>query len=86
MEFAPLTLSRTTVPHGKVIFQFVNSGEDEHNLNVAAGEDSLAGSVPNTPSKGVRELEVELRPGSYTLFCSMPEHEKKGMKATLVVE
>jgi plastocyanin len=34
----------------------------------------------------VRDQQVELRPGTYTLFCSLPEHEKKGMKATLVVE
>ena len=29
---------------------------------------------------------LEMRPGSYTLFCSLPEHEQKGMKATLVVQ
>ncbi len=80
------TLSRTNVPAGKVVLEFVNSGQDEHNLNVAAGEGSLAGSFPNTLSKGVRDMTVELRPGDYTLFCSLPEHEQKGMKATLLVE
>jgi uncharacterized cupredoxin-like copper-binding protein len=29
---------------------------------------------------------VTLRPGTYTLFCSLPEHEHKGMHATLTVE
>ena len=80
------TLSRTTVPAGKVIFEFVNHGQDEHNLNVAPGEGPLAGSFANTPSEGVANIEVDLRPGTYTLFCSLPEHEQKGMKATLVVE
>jgi plastocyanin len=80
------TLSRTTVPQGKVVFQFVNNGEDEHNLNVSPGEGSVLAATPNTASKKISELSVELRPGTYTLFCSMPEHEKKGMKATLVVE
>lgn len=79
-------LSRTTVPHGRVIFQFVNAGQDEHNLDVASPEGSTAGAVPNTPSKAIRQLEVELKPGTYTLFCSLPEHENKGMKATLHVE
>jgi len=80
------TLSRTTVPAGKVIFDFVNHGQDEHNLNVAPGEEPTVGSLANAPAKGVEQLQLQLRPGTYTLFCSLPEHEKKGMKATLVVE
>lgn len=80
------TLSRTTVPAGKVVFDFVNNGQDEHNLNLLSGEGSLAGSFPNTPSKGVREQTIEMRSGDYTLFCSLPEHEAKGMHATLTVE
>jgi uncharacterized cupredoxin-like copper-binding protein len=31
-------------------------------------------------------LSLELHAGSYTLFCSLPGHEAKGMKATLKVE
>ncbi len=80
------TLSRTSVPAGKVAFDFVNAGQDEHNLNVLSGEGSIAGSFPNTVSKGIRDQTIELRHGSYTLFCSLPEHESKGMKATLTVE
>ena len=79
-------LSRTTVPAGKVILEFVNRGQDEHNLNVATGEGSLAGWFADTPARGVRDQAFELRSGTYTLFCSLPEHAKKGMKATLVAE
>jgi len=80
------TLSRTTVPAGKVILEFVNHGQDEHNLNAQLGEAPPAGSIGNTESGHVVDQAVELRPGSYTLFCSLAEHEKKGMKATLTVE
>ncbi|HEX3909785.1 MAG TPA: cupredoxin domain-containing protein [Solirubrobacteraceae bacterium] len=81
------SLSRTTVPAGTVIFQFVNDGQDEHNLKIAPPEEGpLTGSFANEPSKGVANLELEMQPGSYTLFCSLPTHEQKGMKATLVVE
>jgi plastocyanin len=80
------TLSRTTVPAGKVVLQFVNHGQDEHNLNAAPQEGPLAGHIADTPAGGVVDEEVELRPGTYTLFCSLPEHAKKGMKATLTVE
>lgn len=80
------TLSRPTVPAGKVILEFVNRGQDEHNLNAlepTAG--SVAGSLPNTASNTHLSLTLNLRAGSYTLFCSLPTHEEKGMKATLVV-
>jgi plastocyanin len=80
------TLSRTKVPAGKVVLQFVNNGQDAHNLHLETGEEPLAEAIGNTPSKGVGNLELELRPGAYTLFCSLPTHEAKGMKAVLEVE
>jgi plastocyanin len=81
------TLSRTSVPAGKVILQFVNDGQDEHNLQITEGEEGpLAGSFADTPAKGVGQLQLEMRSGSYTLFCSLHGHEAKGMKATLTVE
>jgi plastocyanin len=79
-------LSRPTVPAGKVIVEFVNRGQDEHNLNaIDPADSSVAGSLPDTASGAHLSLTLELRPGSYTLFCSLPTHEGKGMKATLVV-
>jgi plastocyanin len=81
------TLSRTSVPAGKVILQFVNDGQDEHNLQITEGEEGpLTGSFADTPAKGVSQLQLEMRSGSYTLFCSLQGHEAKGMKATLTVE
>lgn len=80
------TLSRTTVPAGKVALQFVNNGQDEHNMNVLSAEGELEAAFPKTVSHGVRETTVNLRKGSFTLFCSLPEHEAKGMHATLTVQ
>ncbi len=80
-------LSRSSVPAGKTIIEFVNHGQDEHNLNAAEGsEGEVVGSLPNTPSNDHLSLTVDLKPGSYTLFCSLPGHAAKGMKATLTVE
>lgn len=80
------TLSRTTVPAGKVVLQFVNAGQDEHNVHLEPPEGPSTEAFANTPSKGMADLQLEMQPGSYTLFCSLPTHEQKGMKATLVVE
>jgi plastocyanin len=80
-------LSRPTVPAGRVIIEFVNHGQDEHNLNaVEPAEGSVAGSIPDAAPNAHPSLSVNLRRGSYTLFCSLADHEAKGMKATLVVD
>ena len=80
------TLSRTTVPAGKVIIEFVDDGQDEHNLNAEGEGGALAATFATEDPKAVARKTVELHPGSYMLFCSLPEHEQKGMKATLTVE
>jgi plastocyanin len=80
------SLSRTSVPAGKVVLEFRNDGQDAHNLNLAPPEGPSEEPVGNTPSQGVDDVSLEMRPGSYTLFCSLPTHEAKGMKATLTVE
>jgi plastocyanin len=80
-------LSRPTVPAGTVTIEFLNHGQDPHNLHTLEPDESTeAGSVPNTAPEGHTSLTLDLRPGSYTLFCSLPTHEAKGMKATLIVD
>jgi plastocyanin len=80
------TLSRASVPAGKVVFQFVDKGEDEHNLNIDDAEGAREAEFGDTPPKGVVNQTVVLKAGTYKLFCSLPGHEQKGMKATLTVE
>jgi plastocyanin len=80
------TLSRSSVPAGKVIFEFVDSGQDEHNLNVGSAAGELELSFATAQPKAISDQAVVLKRGVYTLFCSLPEHESKGMKATLTVQ
>ncbi len=80
------TLSRTEAPAGKVIVEFVNGGEDPHNLHLEEPTASAeAGAFPTSSPGSHSDLTLNLRPGAYTLFCSLPGHEAKGMKATLLV-
>ncbi len=81
-----LTLSRTEVPAGQTILEFDNRGQDEHNLHaVEPAEGSQVGALPNAQPGAHPTLTLDLRAGSYTLFCSLQDHEAKGMKATLTV-
>jgi plastocyanin len=80
-------LSRSSVPAGPVAIEFVNHGQDEHNLNVEPSEESPVGSLPNTAPDAHKSLPaIDLHAGTYTLFCSLPGHEARGMKAELTVE
>jgi plastocyanin len=80
-------LSRPTVPAGKVIIEFVNHGQDEHNLHaVEPSEGAEAGSLPDTAPNGHPSLTLNLHHGSYTFFCSLAKHRAEGMVATLEVE
>jgi plastocyanin len=81
-------LSRPSVPAGTVVIEFVNHGQDEHNLHaVEPTEGAEAGGLKENVQPGAHtDLTLNLHAGSYTLFCSLPGHEAKGMKATLAVE
>ena len=82
-------LSRTSVPAGPVVIEFVNHGQDEHNLHAVEqpAESTEAGGLKeNVKPDAHTDLTLNLHAGSYTLFCSLPGHEAKGMKATLTVE
>jgi uncharacterized cupredoxin-like copper-binding protein len=80
------TLSRPEVPAGEVIVELLNRGEDPHNLHLLEPvEGSEAGAFSNTAPGVHADLKLNMRPGSYTLFCSLPGHEAKGMHATLTV-
>ena len=75
------------MPAGEVVIEFVNHGQDEHNLNRSnRAKASLAGLAAEHRAERPSEPALNLHAGTYTLFCSLPGHEAKGMKATLTVE
>lgn len=81
-----LTLSRTQVSAGKTTIELVDGGQDEHNLHIrpAAGGPDVAAFATIKPGQHVDE-QIQLAPGTYTFYCSLPGHEALGMKATFTV-
>jgi len=55
----------------------------EHNLTVAQGSKVL-GATP-TFVGGSKTLTLNLKPGTYTFYCSVPGHRQAGMEGTLTV-
>ena len=84
-----LTLSRGTVPHGVLSVELYDRGQDAHNLNIRhlrrGHPFGAAQHVSLTQSGDVTKAGWHLRPGRYILYCSLPGHEHRGMKAFLVV-
>jgi plastocyanin len=80
--------SHKVVAAGNVKFQVYNRGMDEHNLTIkSAGRINGAVWVQSGQSS---TLDVNLRPGTYLLYCSMfagtpQSHEMLGMHTVLTV-
>jgi uncharacterized cupredoxin-like copper-binding protein len=84
-----LLLSRGSVPHGRVSVELYNRGQDAHNLNIRRlrnGQPAGAAEhVKLTQSGALHEATWKLPKGRYVLYCSLPGHEQRGMRAVLTV-
>ena len=81
-----VALYRDRVPAGVVRFNVRNFGEDGHDLAVRTASGRVLGSLPELRPGSTDTLRLRLRRrGRYTVFCSLPGHEAKGMRARLRV-
>ena len=83
-------LSRQSIVRGPALIQFLNRGEDPHDLRCGASRAGRSArrtfAVPETPPGDLAELEVRLPTGRYRLWCSLPGHAQAGMRAKLRVK
>jgi len=70
---------------GSVTIDFDNQQSLQHDVKV---EDSSGQELGGTDlvSSGTATATVDLQPGSYTFFCSVPGHREAGMEGTLTVK
>ena len=79
------SLSRQSIKAGPVIVQLVNYGEDEHDLRLRRAGGTRIYRIGKVRPGHLGELETRFLPGRFTLWCSLADHRKRGMSATLVV-
>lgn len=79
------TKSSLTAKAGKVTIKFTNDASLGHNLTVQQGTSGPTLGATPTFQGGSRTLTLELKPGTYTFFCSVPGHRQAGMQGTLTV-
>jgi plastocyanin len=80
-----LTPSRLKLKAGPAIVELSNFGEDPHDLRFQRAGGTRVYGIKTTPPGDDTDLSVKLLPGRYTLWCSIADHRKRGMQATLIV-
>lgn len=80
-----LFLSRGLVKAGPVNLQEIDGGMDPHDLRLRRGTSLASLGEPQLDSGQRFNAVVNLRPGTYHLWCSLPGHWKLGMHAILKV-
>jgi len=79
-------LSSRSVKPGPAIIQFVNFGQDPHDMRVQRVGSTKVYSVPIVQPGDHYDLHITLTPGRYLLWCSIANHRQLGMQATLIVK
>ena len=74
-----------TAKAGKVSIDFTNKSPLGHNMTIESSSGETVGATP-TFQGGSKTLSVELKPGTYKFFCSVPGHRMAGMEGTLTVK
>jgi plastocyanin len=68
---------------GAVTITMANASPVEHDVAVEQGGKTLGATSPFTG--GSRTLTLNLKPGTYTFFCTVPGHRRLGMEGTIKV-
>ncbi|TMK68001.1 MAG: hypothetical protein E6G07_09360 [Actinobacteria bacterium] len=78
--------SRLTLPAGRVVVELANLGQDPHDLRIERANDPTAGFDFTLARAGARESQgLQLSPGTWKLYCTLPGHEALGMRALITV-
>ena len=81
-----LTASRHVLKAGPAIVQLYNLGEDAHDLVIErVGASRPLAHIHAIPTDGIADANVNLKPGRYVLYCSLPGHRALGMQTQFTV-
>lgn len=81
-----ITLSKKTVKPGSLRVEFVNFGEDDHDLAITRKGTSYTRTMNEIRPKERDVAVFNVRRGSYVFWCTIDNHKGLGMRATLRVK
>jgi uncharacterized cupredoxin-like copper-binding protein len=85
-EFS-LVLSQGQLKSGRAVIELANFGQDPHNLVLRrlGKQETLADTGVVLPGSRA-ELNISLKAGTYELYCSLDDHQTRGMDTLLSVK
>lgn len=79
-------VSSATASAGALVIESRNAASIPHDIAIQQGTNGRVLGVGATVSNGgVSRVSVNLRPGTYTFYCTLPGHRQAGMQGTLTV-
>ncbi len=74
-----------SVEAGEVTIEFENPQPIAHDVAIETFNGEVLGQT-ETIAEGSDSTEIELKPGTYKFFCTVPGHREAGMEGILTVE
>jgi plastocyanin len=78
-----IVLPKTTLSAGKYEFDVSNKGKFPHDLTIKGP--GVSAATPTFNAGQTAKLTVDLKPGSYDFYCSIPGHKAAGMDQKVTV-
>lgn len=75
---------KATAPAGPLRIDSPNESQVDHNIALELEGDDEIGEV--VKDGGVSTIEVDVKPGTYAFYCSVPGHREGGMEGELTVK
>lgn len=79
------TTKSASAPAGQVSIEFENPQALQHDVTIESSNGKVV-SQTELVSEGSSTATANLKPGTYTFFCSVPGHRQAGMEGTLTVK
>jgi plastocyanin len=70
---------------GKLTLDFTNKSPLPHDVAIAGSGGAVVAKTATITGKSAN-LTADLKPGTYTFYCSVPGHRQAGMQGTLTVK
>ena len=72
------------LPAGHVALNVQNAGKEDHGLEIEGNGVHQSTQILKRGDTGA--LEVDLKPGTYTVYCPVKGHKERGMSRTITVQ